>query len=330
MDKFEVLKNIIYVIVTIAIYQLSLFLVKSVKFIYQHFIVKEQNLKEKYGNNSYVLITGGSSGQGKQFALNFAKRGFNIFLIGSKRSNNTIKEINNKYPNVKTVLIVKDFRQSFEKKFFDEIEEKINELNGNISILVNNVGHRTGWNPYHEMPRQLINDTIAVGTIVQSQLIRICIPHFLKRKSKSCIINITAQCIHPTYGLGAILSNQISIPYLSVYEASNAYGHYHANSIMKEYEKYKNKIDILNIMPGAVLTENTSFLKNTMFVINVDDFVNNIMKLIGNFYGNYYGYWGHEFSILLMNLFPFVKNPIIHKEGVNIANDYMKKPKKKY
>lgn len=330
MDKFVVLKKIFYVVIVIAIYQLLLFLGSSARFIYQHFIVKEKNLLEKYGKNSYVLITGGSSGQGKQFALNFAKRGFNIFLIGSERSKNTILEINKKYPNVKTVLIIKDFRQSFKKGFFDDIEEKIKKLDGNISILINNVGHRTAWDPYHEMPQQLINDTIAVGTIVQSQLIRICIPYFLKRKPKSCIINITAQCIVPTFGLGEILSNQISLPYLSVYEASNAYGHYHANSIMKEYEKYRNKIDILNIMPGAVLTENTTFLKNTMFAINVDKYVDNIMKLVGNFYGNYYGYWGHEFSILLINIFPFIKNSVLHKVGHTIAHDYMNIPKKKY
>jgi short-subunit dehydrogenase len=330
MDKINIIKKILYVVVFIAIYQILLFLCSSAKFVYQHFIVKEANLIKKYGANSFVLITGGSSGQGKQFALNFAKRGFNIFLIGSKRSKNTIKEINRKYPNIKTVFIEKDFRQSFKKGFFDIIEEKIKKLDGNISILVNNVGHRTAWDPYHEMPEQLINDTIAVGTIVQSQLIRICIPHFLKRKHKSCILNITAQCIIPTYGLGEILSNQISIPYLSVYEASNAYGHYHANSIIKEYEKYNNKLDILNIMPGAVLTENTKFLKNTMFAINDDKFVNNIMKIVGNFYGNYYGYWGHELSILLMNLFPFLKNSVLHKVGHTIAHDYMNMPKKKY
>lgn len=330
MEKSNIIKKILYVIVFIAIYQILIFLFCSARFLYQHFIVKEANLINKYGKDSYVLITGGSSGQGKHFAINFAKRGFNIFLIGSERSKKTISEINKKYPNVKTQLIIKDFRQSFKKGFFDDIKEKIDKLDGNISILVNNVAHRTAWDPYHEMPQQLINDTIAVGTIVQSQLIRICIPHFLKRKPKSCIINITAQCIIPTYGLGEILSNQISLPYLSVYEASNAFGHYHANSIIKEYKKYSHKIDFLNIMPGAVLTENTTFLKNTMFAIEAEKYVDNIMKIVGNFTGNYYGYWGHEFSILLINMFPFIKSSVLNKVGHTIAHDYMDMPKKKY
>jgi short-subunit dehydrogenase len=330
MDKSNIIKKILYIIVFIAVYQILIFLYCSARFLYQHFIVRETDLIKKYGKDSYVLITGGSSGQGKHFAMNFAKRGFNIFLIGSERSKKTISEINKQYPNVKTELIIKDFRQSFKKGFFDDIEEKIDKLDGNISILVNNVAHRTAWDPYHEMPQQLINDTIAVGTIVQSQLIRICIPHFLKRQPKSCIINITAQCIIPTYGLGEILSNQISLPYLSVYEASNAFGHYHANSLIKEYKKYNHKIDFLNIMPGAVLTENTKFLKNTMFAIEANKYVDNIMKIVGNFTGNYYGYWGHEFSILLINMFPFIKTSILNKVGHTIAHDYMDMPKKKY
>ena len=36
------------------------------------------------------------------------------------------------------------------------------KVDGNISILVNNVAHRTAWIPYHKMPRNIINDTIIV------------------------------------------------------------------------------------------------------------------------------------------------------------------------
>jgi len=86
----------------------------------------------------------------------------------------------------------------------------------------------------------------------------------------------------------------------------------------------------LNITPGAVLTENTQFLDKTIFAVKSEDYVKNIMKLIGNFYGNTYAYWGHEFSIFLINLFPFLKNSILYNTGHNIATDYMKMTPKKY
>ena len=145
------------------------------------------------------------------------------------------------------------------------------KLANNLAILVNNVGHRVGWNPYHEMDATYIRDVISTGTIVQSRLTHMVIPWFLKRKAlqkskRSALINITAQCIHPNFLFGITMSNEISVPYLSVYEAANAFGFFQGNSIYKEYQ---GVFDILNITPGAVVTENTGCLSKTIF--NVSD-----------------------------------------------------------
>lgn len=318
---------IYHFIFCLVIYQLLLFLYFSIRFIYRHFILKETDLMKRYGKNSYVIITGPSSGQGYYFAKEFAKRGFNLILLGSKRTIKVINEIKNDYL-VDIIFIEKDFRKAIEPYFFDDIKKVINNINGNVSILVNNVAYRSAWNPYHTMPQKLINDTIIVGTIVQSQLTKLVIPYFLNRQFKNAIINITAQCTMPTYGFGEILNNEVSVPFLSVYEGANAFGFYHSNSIEKEYKN--SNIDILNVMPGAVLTENTTFLNNTIFNVAVSTFVKNIMKYIGNVNGQCYGYWGHEFSILLTNLVPFIKEPILFKTGKKIASSYMSNPKKSY
>ena len=286
------LKFFIYLLV---VYQLLLLFYYFCRFIYRHFIIKKKDLLKRYGYNSYVLITGASSGQGYHFATEFASLGFNLFLIGSIRTKKVINELKLQYPDINIIFIEKDFRKAYEPSFFNDIKDTINSIN--VSILINNVAHRSAWKPYHKMPNQLINDTIIVGTIVQSQLTRLVIPQFIKRKEHNAILNITAQCIFPTYGFGEILDNAVSVPYLSVYEAANAFGYYQSNSLMKEYEKYNYKLDILNIMPGAVLTENTKYLKNTIFNVKVNTFVKNIIKMIGNVNGNYYGYWGHEFSV---------------------------------
>jgi len=322
--------NLALLIVIIAFYQIAIFIYYLLKALYKHFLVREQNLSKRYGTGSYVIITGPSSGQGKHFAYEFAKRGFNLILIGSERTKSVTADLQNKYKNIQIITIVKNFCNATEPDFFEEIVEAINSVNGNISILVNNVGHRTAWDPYHEMPTELITNTIVVGTIIQSQLTRICLPYFLKRKKdKNCVINITSQCIFPTFGFGQILDNHITVPYLSVYEGANAFGFYQANSVWKEYKKYDN-IEFLNIMPGAVITENTENLSNTIFNIKADNFVKNIMKLIGNFTGNSYAHWGHALSVPLVNLAPFIKNIILKNVGLNISNNYMNSPCKKY
>lgn len=151
-------------------------------------------------------------------------------------------------------------------------------------------------------------------------MIHLVLPHMIKRKNKSAIINITAQCMHPNIGIGVGLSNEISLPYLSVYEASNAFGFFHANSIYKEY---KGQIDFLNITPGAVVTENTGYLKNTIFSIKADIFVKNIIKLLGNYNGTTCAYWGHGFTSVLINMIPIIKDKILMKVGDTISKEYM-------
>ena len=375
----------IYFIAIIVVYQAVLLLLTTNRFVHKHFICKGVNLSKRYGKDSYILITGASSGQGKFFAKEFARHGFNLILVGSERTEGTIKEINYeieksnrlvnyendkndkndkndendvdkdildsskkkpknkkkkkskktkkasfKHPKIKIVFIKKDFRKAHQPIFFSEIESAIQNIDGNICGLINNVAYRVAWNPYHNMPEHLINDTIVVGTIVQSQLTRMCMPHFLEREDKSFLINITAQCIFPTFGFGEVMDNNITVPFLSVYEGANAFGFYQGNSIYKEYKKFTDKIDIMNVMPGAVVTENTEYLSNTVFNIDAETFVKNIINQLGIYDGNIYGHWGHEFSILLVNMFPFIKNKILYNVGYNISQDFMNKPAKKY
>jgi len=313
--------------------------------IHKYYIIKEKDLQERYGKSTYCVITGATSGQGRLLAEKFAKRGFNLLLIGSKKLTTVKTNIQNSYPNCVVEIIIKDFRKASEKNFFNDIEEKISELNTNISILINNIGYRTGWNPYHEMDPKLIIDTISAKAIVQTYLCRLIIPIFLKRKEEikltdkkikltdkkikltekkfnSCLINISAQCINPNFLFG--FSNEISVPFMSVYEATNAYAFYHSQSIYKEY---KDQFDILNITPGAVITSNTKFLKKTIFHIDSDRFTDNIIKFMGNVQGSTCAYVGHSMSGYLINLFPPVKDKILNNVGIIISTDFMKNKK---
>ncbi len=327
MAKYNLHINIdnklIFIILLIFLIQIFLLFISLINGIYKYFLISELDLPKRYGTNTWVIITGASSGQGKNFSIEFAKRGFNVLMIGSKRTIQTQNDIKQKYPNVKTHIILKDFRKAFEPNFFDDIEKFIEEKKDKISVLINNVGYRTAWKPYHEMPSQLINDTIATGTIVQSRLTQMVIPGFLNRKNKgikSALINITAQCLHPNLLFGLTTSNEISVPYLSVYEAANAFGFYQGNSIYKEYI---NQFDILNITPGAVITENTTCLSGTIFNVDSLIFVNNVIKMLGNVQGHTCAYWGHAFSNYLINLVPFMKDKILENVGNTLSNNFM-------
>jgi 17beta-estradiol 17-dehydrogenase / very-long-chain 3-oxoacyl-CoA reductase len=314
-------KKTVFILLLIIVIQLVLILYRLFTGIYKYFFIDELDLLNRYGRDSWVVITGASSGQGSNFALEFAKRKFNILMIGSKRTINTENTIKKLYPNIKTKIIYKNFSEAYKDDFFDNIATEINNLD--VSVLINNVGYRVGWKPYHEMPSKYIRDVVSTGTIVQSRLTQLVIPKFIQRKKynkTSCLLNITAQCMHPNF-LFMLSGNEISVPYLSIYEAANAFGFYQGNSIYKEY---KDQFDILNITPGAVITENTTCLINTIFNIDSLSFVKNIIKLLGNINGYSCGYWGHALASYLINFAPFIKDSILENVGLTLANNFMK------
>jgi short-subunit dehydrogenase len=158
---------------------------------------------------------------------------------------------------------------------------------------------------------------------VQVRLTNLLLPMMLKREKRSSIVFITAQCM---VNGSMWASPEISVPYLGVYEASNAFGFYHACSIYKEYG---GSIDVMNVMPGAVITDNTSFLKDTIFAVKQDKFVKNIISMMGRVTGNTCGYWKHALSSHVLPNVSFIKDPIVEKVGKTIAKSYMEKSNEK-
>lgn len=296
---------LVRLIVAMLLVQLMLVAVFSVRFVHHHFFRRECDLQRKYGEHTWALVTGCSSGQGKRFVLELAERGFHIILVGRPTVQLVADKVKAKYPHIKTKCVFVDFIHAFEDNFFEPIEKvfaEVEEAKQEVSIVVNNVAHRVAWKPYHEMPAHLIRDCIAVGTLVQSRVTQIALQHFWKRSDevKSLLVNITAICSYENFWFGQ--QSHISLPYLSVYESANAFGFYHSNSIQKEYAE---KVDVLNILPGAVITKNTrSGLRTTPLSVDDKTFVRNIMRVMGNCTGPQYADWRHELAAVLPNFLP--------------------------
>lgn len=314
---------VVCVLAAAALVQLLLVSRVAVGGLYKHFCMRELDLGARYGRGSWVAITGASGGQGRAFAVQFARRGFNLVLIGSPRvhSVRAAIEAHLEAPRTRVLCVVKDFRRSFEPRFFDEIERVLRSVD--LSVLVNNVGHRVGWRPYHEMDPAKIADVVAVGAITQARMTHIVAPMFLERarrtSTRCALVNVTAQCMHPNVFAG-VGDNAISVPYLSVYEATNAFGFYHSGSIHKEYG---TAFDVLTVTPGAVVTENTPFLRGTVFAVPCDVFVANVLRMLGNVQGATYAHWGHALSAYVIGLVPCAKDRVLRDVGESIARDCM-------
>jgi|JI6StandDraft_1071083.scaffolds.fasta_scaffold01536_4 hypothetical protein len=107
-------------------------ILKTLRFVYKNFLRKRRNLLQRYGENSWVFITGSSDGNltsnigiGRAFAHAFAKRGFNIILCARTESKlqKVQEELQTLNPKIQVRYVRADFAESHRPDFFDSLTE---------------------------------------------------------------------------------------------------------------------------------------------------------------------------------------------------------------
>lgn len=119
-------------------------------------------------------MTGASDGIGKEYALQLAAKGYNLFLVSRTMSKleSLVTEIRSKSPTVSTKIQAMDFAQNRNADYV-VLASQIKDLD--ISILINNVGlsHSIPV-PFIETPETELNDIITInctGTLRVTQLV---------------------------------------------------------------------------------------------------------------------------------------------------------------
>ena len=196
------------------------------------------------GGDMISLITGASSGIGKDMAFEFADRGYDLILVA--RSFDRLKEVKNeiieKYDKC-NVLIMKCDVSNVEsvKNLYNDIQKEF----GNIDVLVNNAGFGDCGKFYEtdlEKDISMINTNI-LGLHVLTKL-------FLQdmvKVNKGYILNI------------ASIAGFMPGPLMATYYSTKAYVVRLTRAIAKELKVVNSKVRIAAFCPGPV---NTDFDKN--------------------------------------------------------------------
>ena len=191
------------------------------------------NLKEKYGE--WALITGASSGIGKEFATQLAAKGLHVVLVARRLEKLQLlaKDLETQYA-IKTLVIEADLCNN---NFLATILEKLNVLN--ISVLINNAGFGT-TGPFLEQDIdrqiQMIDLNCKVPIILAH--------HFgkaMKEQKKGLIINIASSAAF------------LPMPLWSNYAATKAYLMQFSNALA--YELKASGVDVMALCPSATKTE---------------------------------------------------------------------------
>ncbi|KAJ3277260.1 Very-long-chain 3-oxoacyl-CoA reductase 1 [Borealophlyctis nickersoniae] len=201
-------------------------------------------------NGAYALVTGPTGEIGLNLALELARRGFNLALVGRNATKLDDVKVNiaKKYPAVRITTIISDAQDASDENFA-RITDAVKALDGYLTILVNNVGCMNNLYAHlHETPAEDIKAIVNVNCLYTTLLTRTLLPILI-----SC-----AKTNDPTLHRCLILnvgsaSSYLPIHSMSAYSSSKHYINGLSNNLRVEYSP--RNIDVCVINPGFVQSD---------------------------------------------------------------------------
>lgn len=187
------------------------------------------------GNEMYALVTGATSGIGREYAKLLAKDGYNLIIVGRRKHRlEEIKEHFEESYNIKVVIYKCDLAEPMNVKEFLDFTKHYKD----ITVVVNSAGFgKMGF--IHE-----IDETEQLKMITTNiTALHMLTKHFACVMEHGDIINISS------------IAGVTPTPYMSQYGATKAYVYSLSLALNYEMKKLKKDVNILCACPGPVDTE---------------------------------------------------------------------------
>lgn len=178
-----------------------------------------------------ALITGASSGIGRDIAKELARRGYDIVIVA--RSEDKLNELKNEINNVKVEVIPMDISN------LDNCKELYNKV-GYVEILVNNAGFGLfGKFNTTDIDREMEMVDLNVKSL--HYLTKLFLKDMVE-KDKGYILNV------------ASIAGHLPGPFMSTYYATKHYVFNLSESINEELKKDRSHVRVGTLNPGPVET----------------------------------------------------------------------------
>ncbi|XP_026066928.1 very-long-chain 3-oxoacyl-CoA reductase-like [Carassius auratus] len=215
----------------------------------------------------WAVVTGATSGIGRAYAEELAKRGLDIVLISRSEDKlrSVAKEIESQYKR-QTHVIQTDFTEGH--SIYSAIAQQLEGLQ--IGILVNNVGMNYIGVLANFLdvpdPDQRITQVINCNTLSVTQMSRLVLPGMLER-GKGLIINISSEAASQPQ------------PMLSVYSATKIFVTYFSRCLHAEYRS--KGITVQCVAPFVVSTNMTHNVPVNPLVKSAASFARDALNTVG-------------------------------------------------
>lgn len=196
-----------------------------------------------------ALITGASSGIGRELARIHAERGGDLVVVA--RSVDKLNALASELDVSVTVIGADLAEESAPQEIYDAVKEAGIE----VDLLINNAGFG-GRGKFHERDWQLDRDMIQVNVVALTALTRLFLPDFVAR-NQGRILNVSST------------ASLMAGPLQAVYYATKAYVTSFSNAIAEEL--HETDVTVTALLPGATDTgfaetsgmDETSLFENT-------------------------------------------------------------------
>ncbi len=188
-------------------------------------------------NAQYALITGGTSGIGRELAKLFAQDGYNLLIVARDEDElkMTSQEISQRF-GVKVDTISKDLMEpNAAEELYDEVKQK----GITVNVLVNNAGQgQHGKFVDYDLQRDV--DIIQLNIVSLTVLTKLYLKDMVAR-NEGKILNLSS------------LASKTPGPLLAVYSATKAYVQSFTQAIINEIKD--TNVTITALLPGATDTD---------------------------------------------------------------------------
>lgn len=217
------------------------------------------------GEGAWAVVTGATDGIGKEFALQLAKKKFNVFLISRTASKleAAAKDISEQF-GVETKTFAMDFTKG-DAEDFKKVGEIIDSIR--VGVLVNNVGvNHDIPTPFAEEDDTIINNIIEVNIKGLMKMTKLVLPQ-MKANHNGLIFNMGS------------FAGLVPTPYLSVYSAGKAFLSTWSQALGTEVAK--DGIVVEHVNTYFVVSAMSKIRKPSMLIPTAKNYVASVLKRVG-------------------------------------------------
>ena len=244
---------------------------KGGKLFISAYLTKELPLLERYGEGTWCLVSDVSSRLGLGIASGFAKRGFNLVLIGKnqRETEERMRQIVAVHRDTRFISIERDMMKDGGEELYEEIARQTTGID--VSVVVNSIKIDTA-HQFKDMRDSDIRELLRVNCETQALMLNRFLDRLNNRTKRSAVVVFSSiETVCPSATLSLFAASQIFSMYLTLgLSRSNMY----------------NNIDFL-CLRCPLLSPSHTLQSGDRSNNDIEDIVGSVFRSLGNVESTY-------------------------------------------